>query len=184
MDPFLGQIILFAGTFAPQGWAFCQGQTMAISQNTALFSLLGTTYGGNGTTTFNLPDLRGRVPVGMGQGPGLPNIVEGQLAGTASVLLTTQNLPAHTHSFAQNVSANPADQTSPVNAIPAVPSATLGSGHTPATPTYGYTQTAATGTHAAQQTGVAGGNQPVSTMPPYLGLNYIIALAGIFPPRS
>ena len=181
MDAYMAEIRLFAGTFAPQNWMLCQGQTLAINQFTALFSILGTTYGGNGTTTFMLPDLRGRVPVGMGQGPGLPNVVEGQVAGAAAVTLTTQNMPAHAHTFAQNASTNSADQSSPAAGIPAVPAATVGRG---VAPTFGYTQTAANTTMPAQPTGMAGGNQPVSVMQPYLGLNYIICISGIYPPRS
>src|ERR1051325_7890057 len=95
--PFLGEIRLFAGNFAPRGYAFCNGQLLAISQNTALFSLLGTTYGGNGETTFALPDLRGRGPNRFGQGPGLANSVQGQIGGTENVTLLTGNLPAHNH---------------------------------------------------------------------------------------
>src|ERR1041384_4599952 len=99
MDPFIGQIIMFAGNFAPQGWAFCAGQLMSISQNTALFSILGTTYGGNGQTTFALPALRSRTPVGPGQGPGLSNITLGEVSGTETVTLLTTQMPAHTHSL-------------------------------------------------------------------------------------
>src|SRR5271166_5833783 len=97
-DPFLGEIRIFGGTFAPLGWAFCQGQLLPIAQNTALFSLLGTTYGGDGVSNFALPDLRGRVPMGMGQGPGLSPYVQGQMGGAESVTLTTQQMPPHSHS--------------------------------------------------------------------------------------
>src|SRR3954471_16965067 len=93
MDPLLGSIILFAGNFAPRGWALCQGQILSIAQNTALFSILGTTYGGNGQTTFALPDFRGRCPVGQGQGPGLSSYSLGQQAGTESVTLVSNNIP-------------------------------------------------------------------------------------------
>lgn len=102
MEGYIAQIILFAGTFAPRGWAFCQGQILSISQNTALFSLLGTTYGGNGQTTFALPDLRGRAPIGTGQGPGLSSISLGQMAGTENVTLLITQLPAHTHTVTVN----------------------------------------------------------------------------------
>src|ERR1700755_795870 len=98
-QPFLGEIRIFPYNFAPRGYAFCQGQILSIAQNTALFSLLGTTYGGNGQTTFALPDLRGRVPVGIGQGPGLAAIDLGQMAGAESVSLVVNQLPAHTHSL-------------------------------------------------------------------------------------
>src|SRR3954468_23228168 len=97
-EPFLGEIRMFGGNFAPRGWAFCNGQILSIAQNTALFSLLGTTYGGNGQTTFGLPDLRGRVAVSAGQGPGLSNYSLGELAGSESVTLTSANMPAHNHS--------------------------------------------------------------------------------------
>src|SRR5689334_10336146 len=96
-EPFIGSIVLFAGNFEPRGWAFCQGQLLSIAQNTALFSILGTTYGGNGQTTFALPDLRGRAPVGQGQGPGLPLVQLGQQGGANTVTLTVPNLPAHNH---------------------------------------------------------------------------------------
>src|SRR5438105_10342167 len=98
-EPFLGQIMLFGGNFAPRGWAFCNGQIMSIAQNTALFSLLGTTYGGDGITTFALPDLRGRAPVGQGQGPGLSNITLGEASGTESITLTIANMPGHNHTL-------------------------------------------------------------------------------------
>ena len=103
-SPFIGQITLFAGNFAPRGWAFCNGQLLSIAQNTALFSILGTTYGGNGQTTFALPDLRGRVPVHAGQGPGLSNYDLGQQGGAESVTLTTAQMPAHTHPANANAS--------------------------------------------------------------------------------
>jgi microcystin-dependent protein len=96
-NPFLGQVIIFAGNFAPKGWAFCNGQLLAISQYTALFSLLGTTYGGDGRTTFGLPDLRGRVAVSAGQGPGLSNYTLGEQTGTETVTLSTQQMPQHNH---------------------------------------------------------------------------------------
>jgi len=96
-QPFVGQISIFGFNFAPRGWAFCQGQLLSIAQNSALFSLLGTTYGGDGVTTFGLPDLRGRVPNGVGQGPGLANYVQGEVSGTESATLTVNNLAAHSH---------------------------------------------------------------------------------------
>src|SRR4051812_19628298 len=96
-EPFLAEIMIFAGNFAPRGWAFCNGQILSIAQNTALFSLLGTTYGGNGQTTFALPDLRGRVPIGVGQGPGLSSISLGEVGGTENVTLLTTQMPMHDH---------------------------------------------------------------------------------------
>src|SRR5829696_275124 len=103
-EPFIATIIMFAGNFAPRGWAFCQGQLLSISQNTALFSLLGTTYGGNGQTTFALPDFRGRVAVGTGAGPGLSNISLGEQAGVPTVTLITQEMPMHNHTISGNAS--------------------------------------------------------------------------------
>src|SRR5215472_14207563 len=113
--PFLGEIFMFAGNFAPRGYALCNGQLMSIQQNTALFSILGTTYGGNGTTTFALPDLRGRSPIGTGQGPGLTDIVLGEMAGTENVTLTTNNMPSHTHSL--NADSNPASVSAPAGSV-------------------------------------------------------------------
>ncbi|MEO8762959.1 MAG: tail fiber protein, partial [Ginsengibacter sp.] len=95
MEPFIAMIMVFAGTFSPRGWALCNGQLLSIAQNTALFSLIGTTYGGNGVTTFGLPDLRGRVPIHWGQGPGLSNYVLGEVAGSENISLLVSNLPAH-----------------------------------------------------------------------------------------
>jgi microcystin-dependent protein len=164
--PFLGQITIFAGNFAPRGYAFCQGQILSISQNTALFSLLGTTYGGDGRTTFALPDLRGRVPVGAGQGPGLTAQSVGETSGQETVTLTTQQLPPHTHSI--QVTNAPSDTSNPVGAVPAKGGS--------------YSKGAPTGTAAnATQTG---GGQPHSNLQPSLGLNYIIALEGIYPSRN
>src|SRR4029077_9523368 len=108
MDPFLGEIRMFGGNFAPQGWATCDGQILPISQNTALFALLGTTYGGNGQTTFALPDLRGRVPVHVGQGPGLANRDQGEVAGEETHVLTTAEIPAHAHDIASHTHSIPA----------------------------------------------------------------------------
>ncbi|MGC4087610.1 MAG: tail fiber protein [Polyangiaceae bacterium] len=119
MEPFIGMIIVFAGNFAPRGWALCNGQLLPIAQNTALFSILGTTYGGDGRTTFALPDLRGRVPVHPGQGPGLSNYSLGQVSGTETVTLTTQNLPAHTHTFAPSCATTIPNAESPANNVPA-----------------------------------------------------------------
>src|SRR6476469_8745709 len=118
-EPFLGSIIIFGGNFAPKGWAMCNGQILAINQNTALFSLLGTTYGGNGTTTFALPDLRGRVPVGMGQGPGLSPMTEGQVGGTETVTLTVNQLPNHNHPHAAPATNDAATSSRPNGKLPA-----------------------------------------------------------------
>jgi microcystin-dependent protein len=179
-DPFVGEIRIFAGTFAPSGWALCQGQLLPIQQNAALFSLLGTTYGGNGQTTFGLPNLQGRAPISFGTLAGGSTYVQGQAAGAEHVTLTANNLAVHTHPYAPQESSAAADQTDPTGAIPAmVNDGTRGGNVYP-----GYTKTAATGTMQAQTTGAAGGSVPVSVLQPYLVLNFIIALVGIFPSRS
>lgn len=165
MEPFIGTIILFAGNFAPRGWAFCAGQLLSIAQNSALFSILGTTYGGDGRTTFALPDLRGRVPVGIGQGPGLPAVDLGEQGGAATTTLLATNLPAHSHSFA--LAHAPADGKE---------AGYLASGEIYAS--------AKNSVAPADTIGVAGNNAPVNNMQPYTGLNYIIALEGIYPSRS
>jgi microcystin-dependent protein len=175
-DPFLGQIQAFGFNFAPRGWAMCNGQLMSISQNTALFSLLGTFYGGDGVTTFGLPDLRGRVAVHQGQGPGLSPYVIGQAAGTENVTLLQSQMPAHTH--IPNASSNSADQASPAGAIWAAPLDSQGGAGT------GYTKTAANTTMAPNALGIAGGSQPVSIIEPYLCVTFCIATQGIFPSRN
>src|SRR6478736_5724856 len=119
-DPFVGEIRLFAGTFAPKGWAFCNGQLMSISQNTALFSLLGTTYGGDGKTTFALPDLQGRLPMHFGQGPGLSNRDLGEKAGSETVALTTSQMPLHGHTVSYGA-GSAADNPNPIGRYPATP---------------------------------------------------------------
>lgn len=169
----IGEIRMFAGNFAPRGWAFCQGQILSIAQNTALFSILGTTYGGNGQTTFALPDLRGRVAVSQGQGPGLSPYTLGQQAGVEIVTLLSTNMPAHTHQlYAVNAGGN---QASPAGNFPAVESTGTSMNY------------ASTGPVAAMHSsgmGVAGGSQPFSVVQPYLAVNYIIALEGIYPSRN
>jgi microcystin-dependent protein len=168
-EPFLGQIYLVPYNFAPRGFAFCAGQILPIAQNTALFSLLGTTYGGNGQTTFALPDLRGRVPVGTGQGPGLSNIDLGQVGGSETATLTQNQLPAHNHL----ASATQATGTStrPSSQFPAAGQAIYGAPSDGTTLNPAFIQN-------------AGGSQPFSIRSPYLGLNYVIALQGIFPSRN
>ncbi|MEO8169078.1 MAG: tail fiber protein [bacterium] len=157
--------------FAPRGWAFCQGQILPIAQNQALFSLLGTTYGGNGQTTFALPDLRGRVPIGEGQGPGLSAYFLGQQGGAETHTLTANEMPAHTHLVSADTSVGSSDK--PGSKLPARNAAGV--------PEYGNTANAQM---AATMLGVAGESQPHSIMQPYLVLNWIIALQGVFPSRN
>jgi microcystin-dependent protein len=174
MEGTIGEIRMFAGNFAPKNWAFCQGQLLAIQSNTALFSILGTTYGGNGTTNFALPDLQGRVPVGAGTGPGLPTVVLGEIAGTNTNTLTISEMPMHTHTVAANAgTAGRGLQVSPTNNFPAQNQD--GSGNYAPTPDT---------TMNPQMVGLAGGSQPVNNMQPYLGMNYVICLYGIFPSRN
>jgi len=168
-DPFLGEIKMFGGNFTPLGYAFCQGQLLPISSYDALFALIGTTYGGDGQTTFALPDLRGRVPVHQGQGPGLGNYTIGQMAGTETVQLLTGQLPAHTHSAAAN--SNPGTSADPTGSYWAA-SADLRP----------YSDQAPNGT--MQNSGSAGSSQPHDNMPPFLTINFIIALEGLFPSRN
>jgi microcystin-dependent protein len=176
-EPFIGTVILFAATFAPRGWAFCQGQLLPISQNAALFSLLGTTFGGDGQTTFALPDLRGCVPVGTGQGKGLSNRSAGDRGGQEQVTLTSPQMPSHNHQVACQSASG--DQSVPNGNSPAAAAQDRESG------VYVDTQYAAAtnSTMAPGTIGTSGGNQPHENMPPFLAMNYIIALEGIFPSR-
>lgn len=170
MEPFIGQIQAFGFNFAPRGWAMCNGQLLSIAQNTALFSLLGTMYGGDGRTTFGLPDLRGRFPLHLGQGPGLPNYVQGQVGGVDQTTLLTTNMPAHTHQF-QLQAAEEGTTDNPSGAFIA------GSGIN------GFA-TSSDAVMAANNSGIAGGSQPFSVKNPYVCINFCIALEGIFPSRN
>ncbi len=173
-EPFIGEISIFAGNFAPRGWAFCQGQILSIAQNTALFSLLGTTYGGNGQTTFALPDLRGRVLVGPGQGPGLQPYSMGQTGGQENVTLNITQMPAHNHAVQMNVSNSPGNFAEP-------------GGHYLAASdqrNHQYTDQAGGGALAGGLVNIAGGSQPHENRQPYLCINFIIALEGIYPSRN
>jgi microcystin-dependent protein len=165
-NPFIGEIRLVAFTFAPQGWASCDGQLLPIAQNTALFSLLGTTYGGNGQTTFALPDFRGRVPIHAGQGPGLAAYTQGESAGTEGVTLTTSQIPLHSH----QLNASAAEHTSNRPGGRAV--ARGGA--------YDAAPDGATALHSGSIAGV-GGSQPHTNLQPYLAVRFIIAMQGIFP---
>ncbi len=188
--PFLGMIIIVPYNFAPRGWAFCNGQILPISQNTALFSLLGTTYGGDGVSTFALPDLRSRVAIHSGQGPGLSAYFLGQEGGAENVSLTVNQMPAHTHAITlgslaatANVKNGTGNSQTPVGNVPAVEAAGV-------TATYSNLAADAvmragavtlTGTPVASP---AGASQPFGIIQPYLTLNFCIALAGIFPSRN
>jgi microcystin-dependent protein len=165
-EPFLGEIRLFGFNFSPRGWAVCAGQIMSIQQNTALFSLLGTQYGGNGVQTFGLPDLRGRVAINQGQGPGLQNYDIGEITGSETVTLTSQQMPIHTH--LQPVTNGPASTSRPHSTVPAA----------------GGSYAAAGDGGAFVPPSTAGGSQPFSILQPLLVLNYCIALQGIFPSRN
>ena len=170
-DPFLGTIRLVAFNFAPVGWALCQGQTLPISQNTALFSLLGTYFGGDGVNNFGLPDLRGRLAVGQGQGPGLSNYSQGQSGGAETVVLSANQAPLHTHTMMAAANVTTPDPG---------PSVVLG---TPAAAVRLYGSGAATPL-ASSAVAPFGSSVPHENRQPYLALNYIIALSGIFPSRN
>jgi microcystin-dependent protein len=172
-EPFLGEIYLSGINFAPRGYALCSGQILSIAQNTALFSLLGTTFGGNGQTNFALPDLRGRVPVGAGQGPGLSNKTLGEVAGEEAVTLIATQMPAHSHAL--NAVTDAGDVSAPTNAFLANTGALDKE----------YKSTPGTSTSMNPAAiGVSGGSQPHDNMPPYLVLNMYIAMEGIFPSRN
>lgn len=170
-EPFLAEIRVFSFNFAPRGWAFCNGQLIPITQNTALFSLLGTTYGGDGRINFGLPDLQGSVPVHPGQGPGLSNYVRGEVGGSSEVTLIAAEMPSHTHTL--NISSLEGTENSPKNMYPSGYAgvglyAPLGSATTLMSP---------------MMLGLAGGSQPHDNMMPYLALNFCMALEGEFPRR-
>ena len=164
---------MFGGNFAPRGWAFCNGQLMSISQNTALFSLLGTTYGGNGTTTFALPNLQSRVPVHWGTGAGLSSYVIGQQAGQENVTLLQSQMPAHTHLLNAVISGG--NQASPTGNLPAVESTGT---------SLNYSSDPANTAMNPAAVANAGQSLPVPVVQPYLAVSFIIALAGIFPSRN
>jgi microcystin-dependent protein len=170
MDPFVAEIRIFAGNFAPTGWALCDGQILPISQNTALFSLLGTSYGGDGRSTFGLPDLQGRAPLFWGQGPGLSNYFIGEQGGAETVTLLTFEMPAHSHNARGTNGV--ANQASPQNNVWA------GAAQRPYA--VGPVNTAMNASAILP----AGSSMPHNNMPPFLALTFIIALQGIYPPRS
>lgn len=176
-DPFIGEIRMLGFNFAPRGWALCAGQILSIAQNTALFSLLGTTYGGNGQTNFALPDLQGRAPLHYGQGPGQPNYGLGQKAGEEAVTLSASEMPQHTH---QAVARSTADSGAPGSGTvwAAAPEAMYGA--LPPVNTNG----AISGPMSPLAANSAGGSQPHDNLPPCTVVNYSIALQGIYPARN
>ncbi len=174
MDVFLGFIAAFGFNFPPQGWALCNGQLLQISTNTALFALLGTTFGGDGRTTFGLPDLRGRAAIGMGQGVGLADYPIGQVSGTENVTLNSTQIPAHAHQMIGSSEAQSAGGAG---------NSSLGSAGR-GTGTNIYAPGATNQVPMASMTTPVGGSQPHSNMQPYLVINYCIALVGIFPSRN
>jgi microcystin-dependent protein len=180
MEGMIGEIRLFAGTFAPKNWSYCNGAIINIASNTALFSILGVTYGGNGTTNFALPNLNGRVAIGAGQGPGLSVYALGQAAGVPNVTLTVDQMAVHTHAatgtYAPLANAAGSDETNPGGER--LGKSTVGDIYS----------TDSDGVMARSNGNVVlapdGGNQPHSNQQPYLGMNYVICMYGIFPSRN
>ncbi len=174
-EPFVGEIRMFAGNFAPRGWAFCDGQLLAVSQNDALFSLLGTIYGGDGRTTFGLPDLRGRIPIHAGHGPGLSDRILGAKGGAEKVTLTVNQMPSHGHVF-QATSSN-ASNRSPVGTPDT-------NGYARPLNTDVYSDNASTPVNfASGMVAHVGGSRSHTNEMPYLCVNFIVALVGIYPSR-
>jgi len=171
-DPFVAEIRIFPFNFAPRGWAFCQGQLLPISQNTALFSLLGTTYGGDGKSIFALPNLQGNVPIQQGQGPGLPLYDLGEIGGSTTVTLQQSEMPSHNHTMSAE---------SQIDGNKSVPSPTTTFARSKSGTLY---QTSNNTTMAQNVVAAAGNSQPHNNLMPYLTLSYCIALQGIFPPRT
>lgn len=169
--PFIGEIKMFGGDFAPSGWALCDGQPLAISQNSGLFSLLSNTFGGDGMTTFGLPDMRGRIPIHVGTGPGLTPRIWGQTGGVENVTLTTAQIPGHGHSSANSASNREANRSNPVGAVPA------------RTTTEAAYASAGTDTINAT-TGASGSGNGHNNLPPIQCVTFIIALTGIFPSET
>jgi microcystin-dependent protein len=178
-QPYVGAIFAHAGTFAPRDWALCQGQSQSIANNEVLFTLIGTNFGGDGVQTFNLPDLRGRIPVGQGTGPGLSPYVIGQASGTESVSILSSNLPQHNHLV--NIVNGVGNATTP-----ATNTYVAGSyaGGVATSPLSFYGTGPSTTTLASSTIGLAGNSIPMSIIQPILATNYIIALFGIFPSRN
>ena len=171
-EPFIAEIKIFAGNFAPRGWAFCNGQLLPISQNTALFSLIGTIYGGDGRTTTALPNLQGRAPMHPGNGPGLSNRNLGQKGGVETVTLTENQMPAHDHNF--RATTSPATSHTPTTTA-SLARSSGGFAYNTETPDQPLNEDALNET---------GGTQPHNNLQPFMTLNYIIALVGIYPTRN
>jgi len=170
-EPFLAQITMFGGNFAPRSWAMCDGQLLQISQHTAVFSLLGTTFGGDGRVTFGLPDLRGRVAIHPGTGPGLSNRRLGEKGGTERETLTINQMPSHTHGLqASDTRGNSSDPTGRINAVKSR--------------TNIYSDTAPNVSMSTQAVANTGAGQAHNNMQPWLGINHIIALQGVYPSRN
>lgn len=169
-EPFVGEIRMFAGNFAPRGWAFCDGQLLAVSQNDALFSLLGTIYGGDGRTTFGLPDVRGRVPIHAGQAPGLSERRLGAKGGAEHVTLTANQIPSHTHAFSAST-ATGAQTNLENNVLAESPQIQM------------YIEDSPSAALNSASISSVGGSQDHSNIMPYLCVNFIIALFGIYPSR-
>ncbi|MCW2709000.1 MAG: Tail Collar domain protein [Frankiales bacterium] len=169
--PFVGEIRLFAGSFEPTGWMFCRGQLLPISENDVLFQLIGTTYGGDGQSTFALPDLQGRVPLHQGQGSGLSFYTMGETGGVETVTLTTNQIPAHTHAFVATRSGGTSSNAIG-NVLASSPNVTELIADTPSA------------TMPASSIGATGGSQPHDNMAPTIAINYIISLFGVFPSQT
>jgi microcystin-dependent protein len=199
MEGYIGEVRNFAGTFAPMGWSFCQGQQMSIANYQALYALIGTTYGGDGVTVFNLPDLRGRVAVGTGQGPGMSNVNLGTLAGVENAALTVNNLPAHNHvvgatnpTFATSVNSAEAILNAPAAGmsiasagyIPPSGSFVQNLGFNNATPAVALNSGTVDTSSITANISAVGGSIPHNNMQPYLAVNFIICIEGIFPSRN
>jgi len=172
-EPFIGEIRMFTGNFPPKGWALCNGQTLPINQNAALFAILGTTYGGNGTTIFNLPNMQSRVPMHWGQGTGLSSYVIGQEQGTETTPVLISNMPVHNHLVKCNTGGG--NQAGPSGNLPAVESTGT---------SLDYSNAAGNSTMNSTMIENNGGGTPISVIQPYLCVTFIIALVGIFPSRS
>jgi microcystin-dependent protein len=178
-DQYLGEIRMVGFNFAPAGWMLCDGSLLQVSQYQALFALLGVTFGGDGIRTFGLPDLRGRSPVGMGTGPGLTDITQGELEGSESVIMSQAQMPAHTH-----VLSVAGTETASTSAPSATNNVLGASGAGQGSATIWSTEMTSPIPLNLQQVGMAGGNQPLPLRNPYIGTNFIIAYEGIFPTRS